>query len=129
MKLAGMLMVRKNGRYTAADMLGHEHEGLDALIGLHRVFDSISHVQATIGCFQTNSIKRASDWKWAKKPLQIIAIHDLQHPAQRTLVNSARVSDRLFGWSLTPYLLRCMSLLLALFHRRRHSIGSEAIRW
>jgi hypothetical protein len=83
-----MLMVRKNSGYTATDMLGHEQEGLDALIGLHCVFDSLSHVQATVGCFQKNSIKRASDWKWAKKPVQNIAIHDLQHPAQRRLVNS-----------------------------------------
>jgi hypothetical protein len=64
-----MLMVRKNSGYTATDMLGHEQEGLDALIGLHCVFDSLSHVQATVGCFQKNSIKRASDWKWAKKPV------------------------------------------------------------
>jgi hypothetical protein len=88
MKLARMLMVRKDCGYTAIDMLGHEQEGLDALIGLHCVFDSLSHVQATIGCFQKDSIKWASYWKGAKKPLQIIAIHDLKHRAQRPLVNS-----------------------------------------
>jgi hypothetical protein len=87
MKLARMLMVRKDSGYTAIDMLGHEQEGLDALIGLHCVFDSLSHVQATIGCFQKYSIKWASYWKGAKKPLQIIAIHDLKHPAQRPRVN------------------------------------------
>jgi hypothetical protein len=83
-----MLMVGKNSGHTAVDMLGHEQEGLDALIGLRCVFDSLSHVQATIGCFQKNSIKWASDWKGAKKPFQIIAIHDLQHRAERPLVNS-----------------------------------------
>src|SRR4051812_11985164 len=74
-------------RYTAIDMLGHEQEGLDPLIGLHCLFDSLADVQATIGCFQKNSIKWASYWKGAKKPLQIITIHDLKHPAQRPLVN------------------------------------------
>jgi len=88
MKLARMLMVRKDSGYTAIDMLGHEQEGLDALIGLHCVFNSLSYVQATIGCFQKNSIKWASYWRGAKKPLQIIAIHDLKHPAERPLVNS-----------------------------------------
>jgi hypothetical protein len=67
--------------------------------------NSLSHVQAAIGCFQKNSIKRASDWKWAKKPVQIIAIHDLQHPAQRRLVNSVLGSqDRLFGLVAHPLL-------------------------
>jgi hypothetical protein len=51
MKLARMLMVRKDCGYTAIDMLGHEQEGLDAFIGLDCVFDSLSYVQATIGCF------------------------------------------------------------------------------
>jgi len=88
MKLARMLMVCKDSRHTAIDMLGHEQEGLDALIGLNCVFDSLSYVQATISCFQKNSIKWASYWKGAKKPLQIIAIHDLKHPIQRPLVNS-----------------------------------------
>jgi len=68
MKLARMLMVGKDSGHTAIDMLGHEQEGLDALIGLHCVFDSLSHVRATISCFQNNSIKWASDWKGAKKP-------------------------------------------------------------
>jgi hypothetical protein len=68
MKLARMLMVRKDSGYTAIDMLGHEQEGLDALIGLHCVFDSLSDVQATIGCFQKHSIKWASYWRGAKKP-------------------------------------------------------------
>ena len=88
MKLARMLMVRKDCGYTAIDMLGHEQEGLDTLIGLHCVFDSLSHVQATISCFQKNSIEWASYWKGAKKPSQVVAIHDLKHPAQRPLVNS-----------------------------------------
>ena len=60
-----MLMVRKDSGYTAIDMLGHEQEGLDALVGFHCVFDSLSHVQATIGCFQKNSIEWASYWKGA----------------------------------------------------------------
>jgi hypothetical protein len=51
MKLARMLMVRKDCGYTAIDMLGHEQEGLDAFIDLDCVFDSLWHVQATIGCF------------------------------------------------------------------------------
>src|SRR6516162_7586273 len=89
MKLARMLMVRKDSRHTAIDMLWHEQEGLDALIRLHCIFDSLSHVRATIGCFQTHSIKWAPLWKGAKKPLQIIAIHDRKHPARRPLVNSA----------------------------------------
>src|SRR5262245_34761254 len=89
MKLARMLMVRKDSRHTAIDMLWHEQEGLDALIRLHCIFDSLSHVRATIGCFQTHSIKWAPLWKRAKKPLQIIAIHDRKHPARRPLVNSA----------------------------------------
>jgi hypothetical protein len=88
MKLARMLMVRKDRGYTAIDMLGQEQEGFDALVGLHCVFDSLSHVQPTIGCFQKNSIKWASSWKGTKKPLQVVAIHDLKHPAQRPLVNS-----------------------------------------
>jgi hypothetical protein len=88
MKLARMLMVGKDSGHTAIDMLGHEQEGPDALIGLHCVFDGLSHVPATIGCFQKNSIKWASDWKRAKKPFQIIAIHDLQHRAEHPLVNS-----------------------------------------
>jgi hypothetical protein len=88
MKLARMLMVRKDGGYTAIDMLRHEQEGLDALVGFHCVFDSLSHVQATISCFQKNSIEGASYWKGAKKPFQVVAIHDLKHPAQRPLVNS-----------------------------------------
>src|SRR5580658_8319547 len=101
-------------------MLGHEQEGPDALIGLHCVFDGLSHVPATIGCFQKNSIKWASDWEGAKKPFQIIAIHDLQHRTERPPVNSvARVSDRLFGWSLILYLLRRMSLALARNRRDR----------
>lgn len=114
MKLARMLMVGKDGGHTAIDILGHEQKGPDALIGLHCVFDGLSHVPATIGCFQNNRIKWASDWKGAKKPFQIIAIHDLQHRTERPLVNSVLgVSDRLFGWSLILYLLRCMSLELA----------------
>src|SRR5262245_778546 len=88
MKLAPRLMVRKDGRHTAIDMLWNEQEGLDALIRLHCIFDSLSHVRATIGCFQTRSIKWAPLWKGAKKPLQIIAIHDRKHPARRPLVNS-----------------------------------------
>jgi hypothetical protein len=88
MKLARMLMVSKDSGHTAIDMLWHEQEGPDALIGLHCVFDGLSHVPATIGCFQKNSIKWASDWKGAKKPFQIIAIHDLQHRTERPLVNS-----------------------------------------
>src|SRR5215813_11692998 len=93
MKLARMLMVRKDSRHTAIDMLWHEQEGLDALIRLHCIFDSLSHVRATIGCFQTHSIKWAPLWKGAKKPLQIIAIHDRKHPARRPLVNSAPESQ------------------------------------
>src|SRR5262249_1786072 len=89
MKLARMLMVRKDSRHTAIDMLWHEQEGLDALIRLHCIFDSLSQVRATIGCFQTHRIKWAPLWKGAKKPLQIIAIHDRKHPARRPLVNSA----------------------------------------
>src|SRR5580704_18823716 len=88
MKLAPMLMVSKDSGCSAIDVLGHEQEGLDALICLHCVFDSFSHVQATIGRFKKDSIKWASYWKGAKKPLQIIAIHDLKHRAQRPLVNS-----------------------------------------
>src|SRR5215471_14149634 len=86
MKLARMLMVRKDSRHTVIDMLWHEQEGLDALIRLHCVFDSLSDERATIGCFQTHSIKWAPLWKGAKKPLQIIAIHDGKHPARRPLV-------------------------------------------
>src|ERR1044072_1132508 len=89
MKLARMLMVRKDSGHAATDILWHEHEGLDALIRLHCIFDRLSHVRATIGCFQTHSIKWAPLWKGAKKPLQIIAIHDRKHPARRPLVNSA----------------------------------------
>jgi hypothetical protein len=111
MKLACMLMVRKDSGYTAIDMLGHEQEGLDALVGFHCVFDSLSHVQATISCSQKNSIEWASYWKGAKKPFQGVAIHDLKHPAQRPLVNSVLEAEA--GRSLIPYLLRCMSLELA----------------
>ena len=89
MKLARMLMMRKDSGHTAIDMLGHEQEGLDALVGFHCVFDSLSHVRATIGCFQKNSIEWASYWKGAKQPLQILAIHDRKHPARRPLVNTA----------------------------------------
>src|SRR5215475_8663957 len=94
MKLARMLMVRKDSRHTAIDMLWHEQEGLDALIRLHCIFDSLSHVRATIGCFQAHSIKWAPLWKGAKKPLQIIAIHDRKHPARRPLVNRRERQDR-----------------------------------
>src|SRR5215510_2949533 len=113
MKLARMLMVRKDSRHTAIDMLWHEQEGLDALIRLHCVFDSLSHVRATIGCFQTHSIKWATLWKGAKKPLQIPAIHHRKHLARGPLVNSAPGSQTAVGRSLIPYLLRCMSLVLA----------------
>src|SRR5262245_20695921 len=81
-------VVRKDSGYTAIDMLGHEQEGLDALVSFHCVFDSLSHVQATISCFQKNSIEWASYWKGAKKPFQVVAIHDRKHPAPRPLVNS-----------------------------------------
>jgi hypothetical protein len=90
MKLARMLMVRKDSGYAAIDMLGHEQEGLDALVGFHCVFDSLSHVQATISCFQNSGIEWASYWKGAQKPFQVVAIHDFKHPAQRPLVNSVR---------------------------------------
>src|SRR5215470_17264398 len=93
MKLARMLMVRKDSRHTAIDMLWHEQEGLDALIRLHCIFDSLSHVRATIGCFQTHSIKWTPLWKGAKKPLQIIAIHDRKHLAcQLNPDQSARIA-------------------------------------
>jgi hypothetical protein len=92
-KLARMLMVRKDSRYTAIDMLGHEQEALDALVGFNCVFDSLSHVRATISRFQKNSIEWASYWKGAKKPFQVVAIHDLKHPARRPLVNSGREAE------------------------------------
>jgi hypothetical protein len=101
MKLARMLMVRKDSRHTAIDMLWHEQEGRDALIRLHCIFDGLSHVRATIGCFQTHSIKWAPLRKGAKKPLQIIAIHDRKHPARRPLVNSATVEAKA-GWGGDP---------------------------
>src|SRR5215813_2976262 len=113
MKLARMLMVRKDSRHTATDMFWHEQEGLDALIRLHRIFDSLSHVRATIGCFQTHSIKWAPLWKGAKKPFQIIAVHDRKHLARRPLVNSAPGSQTAVWPVVHPLLLRCMSLLLA----------------
>jgi hypothetical protein len=81
-------------------MLGHEQERLDALVGLHCVFDSLSHVQATISCFQKNSIEWTSHWKGAKKPLQVVAIHDLKHPAQRPLVNSVLEGPRPTVWPI-----------------------------
>jgi hypothetical protein len=101
-KLARMLMVRKDSGYTAIDMLGHEQEGLDALVGFHCVFDSLSNVQATISCFQKNSIEWASYWKGAKKPFQVVAIHDLKHPAQRPLVNSVLEAEAGYPQYATP---------------------------
>jgi hypothetical protein len=77
MKLARMLMVSKDSGCSAIDVLGHEQEGPDALICFHSVFDSLSHIRATIGRFQENSVKRTPNWKRAKKFLQVIAMHDL----------------------------------------------------
>src|SRR6516165_7651026 len=44
MKLARMLMVSKDSRYSSVDMLGHQHKALYALICLHSILDGLSHI-------------------------------------------------------------------------------------
>jgi hypothetical protein len=44
MKLARVLMVSKDSRHSSIDVLGYQHEALYALICLHSILDSLSHV-------------------------------------------------------------------------------------
>jgi hypothetical protein len=64
-----MLMVSKDSRHSSIDMLRYEEKRFDTLIHLHRVFNSLSQVQTTIGRFQKNGVRWAPDWERAKKLL------------------------------------------------------------
>jgi hypothetical protein len=80
MKLAVVLMVGKDCGGGAIDVLRHQQERADALIGFDCVCDGLPEVRATIGRFQDHGVEWAGVGKRAKEMAQSLEIHGLHYP-------------------------------------------------